>query len=150
MSEYWHSGLCDCTDDCCLCCTACWCPCIQFGTNEEKLGEGNCCLCCTFYYFFSGFSFCFLWNQRSKVRAKYGIVGSGCNDCCVASFCSSCSLCQVSREINYQLTHPKDSRRIVYVVKDRNSRQEYSYDDYDDSNDYDDYNYDDYYRYKYE
>lgn len=101
----WVTGLCSCTSDWSSCCLSLWMPCIQFGINEEKMGEGDCCCCCTMYLVCFPFTCCFLWNQRGKVRAKYGISGDSCDDCCAALCCHYCTLCQLAREIDY--FHPK-------------------------------------------
>lgn len=40
--------------------------------------------------------------NRGEVRARYGIDGGGCGDCCAAWCCAACDLTQVSREIELE------------------------------------------------
>ncbi|KAJ7445903.1 PLAC8-domain-containing protein [Mycena latifolia] len=46
---------------------------------------------------------------RGQTRARYGISGSGCNDCMLSCCCAPCELTQESREIELEeqsLGHP--------------------------------------------
>ena len=115
MTDYWHTGVCDCTNDCASCCITYWCPCVQYGLNNEKIENGSCCLCGLVYCVLIPCSCCTTWYQRNKVRAKYGIVGGACSDALLSFFCGPCLLCQISRELDFQLTHPKESNTVVYV-----------------------------------
>ena len=38
-NEKWRTGLCQCDGQCGICCLACFCPFIQFGTNYQKLKD---------------------------------------------------------------------------------------------------------------
>lgn len=133
----WHSGFCDCTDDWSSCCLSLLVPYVQYGINESKLGDGSCCLCGTLFLCCGYFSCCFVWNQRSKVRAKYGIAGDSCDDGLASFFCHLCTLSQISREINYQeMARYRVRRSVVYVVNSpARSYDDYPY-DYDDPDKY--------------
>lgn len=43
---------------------------------------------------------CCIWaSTRSRIRARYGINGDWCGDCCAMLFCTCCALTQEAREI---------------------------------------------------
>ena len=133
----WHSGLCDCTEDCSSCCLSWLVPFVQYGINESKLGDGSCCLCGTLFLCCGHFACCFIWNQRGKVRAKYGIAGGGCSDGLASWCCPLCTLCQIAREIDFQKAQHRSRRQVVYVVNNRVPQyDDYSYDCYGDSDRY--------------
>lgn len=108
MTDFWHTGICDCCNDCGSCCITYWVPCVQYGMNAEKL-QKSCCLCGCIYCVLLPCACCTTWYQRNQVRSKYGIAGGPCSDCTTTFFCRSCALCQISRELDYQLTHQKES-----------------------------------------
>ncbi|BAS87191.1 Os03g0830300 [Oryza sativa Japonica Group] len=72
-SAAWSTGLCDCFDDCGLCCTTCWCPCITFGRVAEIVDRGSTsfgtggalyALLCAF----TGFQWMYLHLPRQDAR----------------------------------------------------------------------------------
>ncbi|KAI0279927.1 PLAC8 family-domain-containing protein [Russula aff. rugulosa BPL654] len=109
----WSHGICSCFGSCGTCCMSCWCPCIVFGKNKQRLRnlnthgtplpgggsacDGDCCLYC-------GLGFCGLgWvlqiGSRGEVRDRYSIDGGACSDCCCSFWCGPCALTQERREI---------------------------------------------------
>ncbi|KAK2152214.1 hypothetical protein LSH36_337g05070 [Paralvinella palmiformis] len=58
----------------------------------SRLGE-NCCVGLCLY---GG-----LLALRTKLRIKYKVQGSICNDFCVLCWCNLCATCQMSRELDY-------------------------------------------------
>ncbi|KAM4749442.1 cornifelin homolog [Rhinophrynus dorsalis] len=99
----WSSGMCDCCDDCGICCCALWCfPCMQCRTVSE-FGE---CLCLPLLEIMNIGCMGFNWTcppitiaLRSATRERYKIKGSICDDCVRSCFCYSCTWCQIAREI---------------------------------------------------
>ena len=45
--------------------------------------------------------------MRSKFRARYGIGGSACGDCCITSCCACCAIAQEAREIRARGAPPR-------------------------------------------
>lgn len=86
----WTQGTCGCFDDCgtCVCVTFCiYCAACQMA---QDMGEFVCMAFCVPNW---------LTAARTKVRTQLGIPGSICDDCCMASFCGACTMCQVWREV---------------------------------------------------
>uniref|UniRef100_A0A4W6DH86 Plac8 onzin related protein 2 n=1 Tax=Lates calcarifer TaxID=8187 RepID=A0A4W6DH86_LATCA len=78
------TGICDCCSDLDVCCFACWCfPCFTCSTMST-FGE-NFCLP--------------LLDMIVAVRSRYGIQVNMTSDCMYATFCNTCSWCQIAREI---------------------------------------------------
>ena len=46
------------------------------------------------------FSFISAMLLRQKVRERYGIEGSNGGDCVTAFFCNTCSICQMTKQVN--------------------------------------------------
>ncbi|XP_061071576.1 placenta-specific gene 8 protein-like [Conger conger] len=81
-----QTGLCDVCDDCGTCLFGLWCfPCLCCSVASDM---DECCMCGT------------TMAIRSVYRTRYNIQGSLCNDCLVNSFCLTCSVCQLKRDIN--------------------------------------------------
>eukprot|EP01101_Sappina_pedata_P013163 TRINITY_DN9447_c0_g1_i1.p1 TRINITY_DN9447_c0_g1~~TRINITY_DN9447_c0_g1_i1.p1 ORF type:complete len:155 (+),score=15.42 TRINITY_DN9447_c0_g1_i1:30-467(+) len=98
----WTSGLCGCFSDMSSCCLSCCCPCIQFGSNAEKINGSNSVLMCCLWIVAA--HFCCASNLvggffRSELREKNGIEGSTCGDFCTHCCCTCCSLAQEAREL---------------------------------------------------
>ncbi|XP_078525581.1 cornifelin-like [Lissotriton helveticus] len=104
----WSSGICDCCEDCSVCCCAFWCcPCFQCQT-VSGFGECLClplidllCIACTGYL--TGVYTCacvpISMAMRTGIRQRYKIQGSIWDDWCKLCWCYCCSWCQVAREI---------------------------------------------------
>ncbi|XP_023002047.1 cell number regulator 2-like isoform X2 [Cucurbita maxima] len=100
----WSTGLCDCFDDLGSCCCTFWCPCVPFGQAAEIIDEGsNSCLCqASIFTVISCFTPCiclYTCYYRSRLRAKYQLQQTPCNDCCVHFWCLGCAMCQEYREL---------------------------------------------------
>jgi len=87
------SGLCACCEDCesCLCgffCEFCYTFCVVYPRHRESCAYGFCC----------PFGIPML---RAKHRARHSIQGSLFNDACMGVCCSSCSMCQLKRDMDF-------------------------------------------------
>lgn len=56
-----------------------------------SVGEDQCTTWCCVYNWVTA--------VRVKVRMQLGIRGSICDDCCMSTFCGSCVVCQMMREV---------------------------------------------------
>merc|ERR550539_1201324 len=77
------------------CVTIFFCSTCAYGRAMELLMEDNCLLCC-----FLG-TFCFCCN-RGKIREKYNIKGTTCDDCLMCIPCCPCALFQIVAEAEQQ------------------------------------------------
>jgi len=107
--QKWEHGLCGCFDECGVCCTGWWCPCILFGRTRHRLHNptmdgysccnGGCmgyaalCTCLPPFNFILGLM------QRREIKRKYNLEGSGCGDCCKTFCCGCCALIQEENEV---------------------------------------------------
>merc|ERR1712146_135981 len=88
------NGLCDMLGKwCCL-------PC-QYGRAMELAFNDNCVLCCLFFALFS-VGHCYSCCKRQQVRQKYQLLGSGCEDCLLCTFCPLCHYQQMMHEIEFR------------------------------------------------
>ena len=93
--ETWSSSLFDCYADCFSCCVTGYVgPCLQGESVHIALGDR-----CWPHGFLAARLGCIggAYN-REKIRKKYNIDGSWCNDCCVMCCCAPCATCQMYRE----------------------------------------------------
>jgi Cys-rich protein (TIGR01571 family) len=83
-----NSGLCDCCNDCGVCCYGycCW-SCLACDV-AKSLDEAIFYCCLSELY-------------RQKIRYQYRIQGSACQDFCAIHWCCVCSFCQMYRELKY-------------------------------------------------
>ncbi|CAL0329613.1 unnamed protein product [Lupinus luteus] len=100
----WSTGLFDCCSDKRNCCLTCCCPCVTFGQIAEIVDEGTISgTASTFVYAVingtTGHACLYACLYRQKMRSKYSLEESPCDDWCVHCFCESCSLCQEYREL---------------------------------------------------
>ncbi|XP_051900538.1 cornifelin homolog [Pristis pectinata] len=133
----WSTGICDCCDDCGICCLAFWClPCFMCKTADE-FGE---CLClplldvtCNACGYYATAIPPISLAMRVATRERYNIHGSICNDCCIMYWCLSCGWCQIAREMKERkkqvtivnattsmLPHPTYVPQPVYVPQPSN------------------------------
>ncbi|KAG7322690.1 hypothetical protein KOW79_014036 [Hemibagrus wyckioides] len=94
-SDEWHSGICDCCDNKAECCFVFWC-CPCFACMKTK--EYGQCLCLPLLDM-CGIVSPATWAMRVSMRHRYGIKGTLCNDCLIATCCTPCTWCQMSREM---------------------------------------------------
>lgn len=99
----WTSGICDCFSDMSTCCLSCWCPCVQYGKNVEALTKQACAGPCVTFFCLQIMCFGSSWivshQTRVDLRAKFGIEGNCCADCCCHLWCRCCAIAQEAREI---------------------------------------------------
>ncbi|KAK0495554.1 PLAC8 family-domain-containing protein [Armillaria luteobubalina] len=97
------------------CVSACFCPCITFGQNADRIEHlqrtndphpdpfgGSCSDSCCIYAAclpFCGTACGIQAQNRRAVRGRYGIDGHIVKDCFVSTCCYSCELTQESRQI---------------------------------------------------
>ena len=101
----WKVGLCNCFSYCDVCLLTLFCPCVQYGMNQEKLVPGqSACGGCFMYTLMRVCCPCVMpcWagQFRSQVRGKYNIMGGSTGDCCTHCFCHCCALIQEAKEID--------------------------------------------------
>lgn len=73
--------------DCGLCILTCLLPCVTFGQNAEKAGQGSCLTCALAYYCCNVACLLAGW-MRGKVQEKVGQPASGLIvNCCVHCWC---------------------------------------------------------------
>lgn len=96
--------MCDCTNDCGICCYGCWCTSCLFGRNAKKIDNSDCCPMCLAYYCLQNIYLCWLpqFFKREKLRKKYDLKEDSCGDIPATLCCSSCALCQEAREIKFR------------------------------------------------
>lgn len=104
VSSKWHTGLCDCLISPGICLEGIICPCCLYGKNNKAVTDENFCESCLCYLLCCPpLQHC---RTREKLRQKYSLPASPCNDCCIAFLCGPCGLCQERREIDYRLSQP--------------------------------------------
>ncbi|KAI0286348.1 PLAC8 family-domain-containing protein [Russula brevipes] len=111
----WSHGLFGCFSAFGVCCVSCWCPCIVFSKNKQRIhsleqgtplrGGGDtfddqCCIhgCLSVL----GYGWIMQISTRGHVRDRYRIAGGGVGDCCASWCCTPCALTQESREIELE------------------------------------------------
>jgi Cys-rich protein (TIGR01571 family) len=104
-----NSGICDCCSDCGTMLMSWCCPCVQFGMNQEALGE-NGLLCGLGWLALACVGLpCILGGiRRSEMRRQYGIGGDTCGDVCCHWCCGCCAISQEAREIQHRQSNYSD------------------------------------------
>ncbi|TFL02845.1 PLAC8 family-domain-containing protein [Pterulicium gracile] len=113
----WSSGICSCADGG-ACCVSFFCPCITYGKVKhryEHLHEkgypdpehgGGCCSGACWGHCLLTSCFGMGWVlqifNRTDIRKRYNIKGSGCGDCCMSFWCNPCALSQQSHELELE------------------------------------------------
>lgn len=101
----WNTSLCDCLISPSICLEGLLCSCCLYGKNNKAItGENFCESCLCYLLCCPPLQHC---RTREKLRQKYSLPSSPCNDCCVAFLCGPCALCQEQREIQYRLSKPE-------------------------------------------
>uniref|UniRef100_A0A8C4TDQ4 Uncharacterized protein n=1 Tax=Erpetoichthys calabaricus TaxID=27687 RepID=A0A8C4TDQ4_ERPCA len=80
---------------------------VEFNIDSNHCLFGCFCPCCLAAQVAHAFGECFILGcmpcahcaLRTGMRERYTIPGSLINDCCIMTFCSSCAICQMQREI---------------------------------------------------
>lgn len=97
ITQQWDSGLFACFDDVpsCLCSFflgGCYYACLA-----TTMGE-HCCVGCSGHG--AGIVPGGHVAMRAAFRNRHGIPGSICDDCLLMTFCNSCAMCQLARQMN--------------------------------------------------
>ncbi|KAJ7598429.1 PLAC8-domain-containing protein [Mycena floridula] len=113
----WSNGFFSCCNEAGTCMLACFCPCIVYGKNKQRLeylterGQphpdhgGSCCSGdCMMHTCLNCFGVaCFLQCMtRGDMRKRYGIRGNAFMDFCAAMWCTPCELSQESQELRLE------------------------------------------------
>lgn len=103
-SGTWTTGIFGCFEHCGSCWCVMCCPCVPIGRYVEVLDQGatSCCAggalwCCL--QSCTGLGCLYTCGYRSRLRQKFGLPESPCGDFLTECFCTSCSVCQVYREL---------------------------------------------------
>ncbi|XP_063711302.1 placenta-specific gene 8 protein-like [Symsagittifera roscoffensis] len=97
LPRSWKSGLFGCFDDCGNCLLTWFCGPCMLCSAASRMGESMCIVCFTPHP---------LSAMRTKTRMMYGIHGSLCDDCCVATFCYPCAQCQMQHQLSHMVELP--------------------------------------------
>ena len=103
-SHDWHNDICGCANDCEICYTSCFCPCIQYGRNVSKLdntSSQNSCLIYSIFCFF-GCQWIPAHSTRGSIRDRYQIEGDVIEDCICHLLCTPLALAQEAQELKSQ------------------------------------------------
>lgn len=122
----WSSGLCECYKEEESCWWGTWCCWLLSSRNAEQFEVGSSfAQSCTFVGFLvivllsvvvlpqvsillliGGLIYYCVYRGtvRTKIREKYGIQGSTCEDVTIHGICGCCAVCQEAREANYRNT----------------------------------------------
>lgn len=108
-AEAWQQGLFECcVDGCCPCLGAFLCPCIVYGNNREKAGDGGCCTYCLEFLVCCPCccGYCIHAPFRSRIREDFNLREECCADGCVVLFCGTCANIQESAELDFRKQPP--------------------------------------------
>ncbi|KAM0250606.1 hypothetical protein ACHAP5_002136 [Fusarium lateritium] len=113
QNQEWQNNLCDCSPcDSCMLSTCC--PCILLGKTSDRMRDPTmqtadtcnsdtlifCAIQCV-----TGCGWIYSMMKRGEIRERFGIKGSGMNDCCVSYWCLCCALIQQDNEVKGRLSH---------------------------------------------
>jgi Cys-rich protein (TIGR01571 family) len=106
----WQAGLCEWYKEFGVCIITCCVPCITFGQTAEIIDNGitTCAtagaLCCLIH-FVTGCGCLYTCGFRQKLRNRFGLPASPCNDCCVHCTVSSNCAASTQPRVTSQLPH---------------------------------------------
>jgi len=110
----WSFKLCDCCGDgWTVCMKSTFCPCVIYSQNKTRLdhleregrphpdGGDSCGTDCLIYYCLGSINWSWLLQmaERTRLRRRYSIEGSGFGDCCESFWCGCCANIQAAREL---------------------------------------------------
>ncbi|KAJ4884229.1 Protein PLANT CADMIUM RESISTANCE 12 [Raphanus sativus] len=109
----WTTGLCDCHQDGHICVQTAIMPCVSFAQNTEIVNRGTIpCISAGLIHLALGFvGCCWLYASpsRSRLREHFALPEEPCGDFWVHLFCTSCAICQESRELKNRGADPSIS-----------------------------------------
>ncbi|KAI1064688.1 hypothetical protein LB507_000141 [Fusarium sp. FIESC RH6] len=112
QNQEWQSNLCNCSP-CDSCMLSTFCPCILLGKTADRMRDPTmqtadtcnsdtlifCAIQCV-----TGCGWIYSMMKRGEIRERFGIKGSGMNDCCVSYWCLCCALIQQDNEVKARLS----------------------------------------------
>ncbi|KAH6884982.1 PLAC8 family-domain-containing protein [Thelonectria olida] len=111
QNKEWSNGLYSCRP-CDSCCLATFLPCILLGKTADRIRDPtmetadtcntDCMIFCGIQSL-TGCGWIYAMMKRSEIRKRFGINGSGTNDCCASYWCSCCTLIQQDNEVKARL-----------------------------------------------
>ncbi|KAI1160178.1 PLAC8 family-domain-containing protein [Nemania serpens] len=119
----WQTGICSC-GPCSSCLLAWFLPCLLLGQTSERIRDPSMqsadmlnsdCLLHGGINCFTGCGWIYAMIKRGEIRERYGIKGSGCDDCCVSYWCSCCALIQQDNEV--KIRQQTQAGRQGYLVQ---------------------------------
>ncbi|KAF5643946.1 plac8 family [Fusarium tjaetaba] len=112
QNQEWQNNLCNCSP-CDSCLLGTFCPCILLGKTADRMRDPTmqtadtcnsdalifCAINCV-----TGCGWIYSMMKRGEIRERFGIKGSGMNDCCVSYWCLCCALIQQDNEVKSRLS----------------------------------------------
>jgi len=100
-SDDFQASFCGCFEDIGSCITALFCPCIQYGNNNNDITNEGCFMpaCGYFWLHLCRMQWCVGMGFRGRLRQKFNINENNMSDCCAYFLCPCCAISQESREI---------------------------------------------------
>ncbi|KAH7155485.1 PLAC8 family-domain-containing protein [Dactylonectria estremocensis] len=107
QNQEWSNGLCSC-GPCETCLLGTFLPCMLLGQTADRMRDptmqtadnfnSDCMIFCGIQCV-TGCGWIYAMMKRGEIRERYGIAGSGMNDCCASYWCGCCALIQQDKEV---------------------------------------------------
>ncbi|KAK7430279.1 hypothetical protein QQZ08_003254 [Neonectria magnoliae] len=111
QNQEWSNGLCSC-GPCDTCLLGTFLPCILLGKTADRMRDptmqtadnfnSDCMIFCGIQCV-TGCGWIYAMMKRGEIRERFGIQGSGMNDCCASYWCGCCALIQQEKEVKARL-----------------------------------------------
>eukprot|EP00008_Paramoeba_atlantica_P013898 CAMPEP_0201474838 /NCGR_PEP_ID=MMETSP0151_2-20130828/301_1 /ASSEMBLY_ACC=CAM_ASM_000257 /TAXON_ID=200890 /ORGANISM="Paramoeba atlantica, Strain 621/1 / CCAP 1560/9" /LENGTH=145 /DNA_ID=CAMNT_0047854749 /DNA_START=83 /DNA_END=520 /DNA_ORIENTATION=- len=93
-------------------CFTCFCPCVTFGIDYQRMGLGSCFMGGVAFWCYGGGAFAPV-RLRGLIREKYSINGTDAEDCVTYACCPCCARFQESSELDIQMGDPANPFECV-------------------------------------